>query len=188
MSAMLSVVRSLSRRPNTKSKEKTMPIEVTQPSDREVRVVRTFKAPRQLVWDAHTKPELVQKWQLGPPGWDMPVCEMDVRVGGTYKWRWKSQEDGKQFGFHGTFTEVNAPSKVVHEEYYDPGDIGGSMPVSEPCIVTLELSEQKGVTTLVCTMKFASKEARDGAVSTGMTNGMEMGYARLDDMFSRKAA
>lgn len=163
------------------------PAEVTTPSDREVRVTRTFYAPRQLVWDAHTKPALVQKWQLGPPGWDMPVCDMDVRVGGAYTWRWKSEEDGKQFGFHGTFVEVNEPSKLVHEEYYDPGDIGGTMPVSDPCIVTLVLSEGGGVTTLVCTMKFGSKEMRDGAVATGMTNGMEMGYERLDDMFSKAA-
>lgn len=92
------------------------PAQVTSPSDREVRVTRTFNAPRQLVWDAHTKPELVRKWQ-GYPGWDMPVCEMDVRVGGTYRWQWKSQEDGKQFGFFGTFTEVNAPSKIAHEQF-----------------------------------------------------------------------
>lgn len=164
-----------------------MPIEVTQPSDREVRVVRTFKAPRQLVWDAHTKPELVQKWMLGPPGWSMPVCEMDVRAGGAYKWRWRSDEDGKQFGFHGTFTEVNAPTKLVHDEYYDAGDVGGDMPSNEPAVITLELSESDGVTTLVCTMTFASKEARDGAVSTGMTDGMEMGYVRLDDMFKQAA-
>lgn len=164
-----------------------MPIEVTQPSDREVRVVRTFKAPRQLVWDAHTKPELVQKWMLGPPGWSMPVCEMDVRAGGDYKWRWRSDEDGKQFGFHGTFTEVNAPTKLVHDEYYDAGDVGGDMPSNEPAVITLELSEADGVTTLVCTMMFASKEARDGAVSTGMTDGMEMGYVRLDDMFKQAA-
>mgnify|MGYP003466037361 CR=1 FL=1 len=123
-----------------------MPIEVSQPSDREVRVTRTFNAPRQLVWDAHTKPELVRKWQ-GYDGWDMPVCDMDVRVGGKYKWQWRSREDGKQFGFFGTFTEVNGPSKLVHEEYYDPGDIGGAMPAGDPCIVSLELSEQNGVTT-----------------------------------------
>jgi uncharacterized protein YndB with AHSA1/START domain len=161
--------------------------EVTLPSDREVRVVRSFNAPRELVWDAHTKPELVQKWMLGPPGWDMPVCEMDVRVGGKYKWQWKSKEDGKQFGFFGTFSEVNAPTKLVHDEYYDPGDIGGSMPTGDPAIVSLELGETGGVTTLVCTIKFASKEARDGAVSTGMTGGMEQGYARLDDMFKQAA-
>jgi uncharacterized protein YndB with AHSA1/START domain len=160
--------------------------QVTLPSDREVRVTRQFNAPRQLVWDAHTKPELAQKW-LGYDGWDMPVCDMDVRVGGKYKWQWRSREDGKQMGFFGTFTEVNSPSKLVHEEYYDPGDIGGAMPAGDPCIVSLELSEQNGVTTLVCNMKFASKEARDGAVSTGMTDGMEYSYARLDDMFKAAA-
>jgi uncharacterized protein YndB with AHSA1/START domain len=162
--------------------------QVTLPSDREVRVTRQFNAPRQLVYDAHTKPELVTKWMLGPPGWSMPVCEMDVREGGNYRWRWKSQEDGKEFGFFGTFNEVKAPAKLTHDEYYDPGDIGGAMPTNDPALVTLELNEAGGVTTLVCTIKFSSKEARDGAVSTGMTDGMEMGYARLDDMFAKKAA
>jgi len=112
---------------------------------------------------------------------------MDVRAGGAYKWRWRSDEDGKQFGFYGTFTEVDAPTKLVHDEYYDAGDVGGDMPSNEPAVVTLELSETNGVTTLVCTMKFASKASRDGAVSTGMTDGMEMGYARLDDMFKQAA-
>ena len=163
------------------------PAQVTSPSDREVRVTRTFNAPRQLVWDAHMKPELVRKWQ-GYPGWDMPVCEMDVRVGGNYRWQWKSQEDGKQFGFFGTFTEVNAPARLAHDQYYDPGDIGGAMQADDPCIVSLDLTEHAGVTTLVCTMTFASKEARDGAVSTGMTDGMEFSYTRLDDFFQAKAA
>lgn len=162
--------------------------QVSTPSDREVRVTRQFNAPQQLVYDAHTKPELVQKWMLGPPGWDMPVCEMDVRVGGTYRWAWKNKESGKQFGFHGTFTEVNAPVKLAHDEYYDAGDVGGSMSAGDPALVTLELSQAGAVTTLVCTIKFASKEARDGAVSTGMTDGMEMGYARLDEMFKQQAA
>lgn len=163
------------------------PAQVTLPSDREVRVTRQFNAPRQLVWDAHTKPELLPKW-LGYGGWDMPVREMDVRVGGKYRWQWKNQESGKQFGFFGAFTEVNAPSKLVHEQYYDPGDTGGPMPVGDPCIVSLDLNERNGVTTLVSTMKFASKEARDGAVSTGMTDGMEFSYALLDDMFAKQAA
>ena len=158
------------------------PAEVTLPSDREVRVTRTFNAPRQLVWDAHTRPELMQKW-LGYDGWDMPVCDMDVRVGGKYKWQWRNREDGTEFGFFGTFTEVNRPSNIVHEEYYDPGDMNVAMPAGDPCIVSLDLSEQSGVTTLVCNMTFASKEARDGAVSTGMTDGMEHSYTRLDDLF-----
>jgi uncharacterized protein YndB with AHSA1/START domain len=112
---------------------------------------------------------------------------MDVRAGGAYKWRWRSDEDGKEFGFHGTFTEVNAPAKLVHDEYYDAGDVGGDMPANEPAVITLELAEANGVTTLVCTMRFASKESRDDAVSTGMTDGMEMGYVRLDDMFKQAA-
>jgi uncharacterized protein YndB with AHSA1/START domain len=162
------------------------PVQVTQPSDREVRVVRSFNAPRQLVWEAHTKPELVTKWMLGPPGWTMPVCEMDVRAGGSYRWRWRSEEDGKEFGFFGKFIEVNAPSKMAHEEYFDPGDVGGAMP-TDPAIITSTFEESNGVTTLTVSMLFVSKEARDAAVSTGMTDGMEMGYARLDEMFGARA-
>ena len=100
------------------------PAEVTLPSDREVRVTRSFNAPRQLVWDAHTKPELVRIWQCGYDGWDMPVCDMDVRVGGKYPWQWKNREDGKQFGFFGTYTEVNGPSKLVQERVLRPGRRG----------------------------------------------------------------
>lgn len=164
-----------------------MPIEVTQPSDREVRVVRTFKAPCQLVWDAHTKPELMQRWCFGYSGWTLPVCEMDVREGGKYRWRWKSEADGGEFGFAGTFSEVNAPSRIVHDQYYDPGDMDFAMPVGDPCIVTVELSEANGITTLVNTLRFVSKEARDEAVSTGMTDGMEVNYAHLDAMFTKAA-
>jgi uncharacterized protein YndB with AHSA1/START domain len=163
------------------------PAEVTLPSDREVRVTRTFNAPRELVWDAHTKPELVQRWMLGPPGWTMPVCEMDVRVGGKYRWFWRSQEDGKEFGFFGEFREVDPPNRMVHSESYDPGDVGGAMPSSEPAIITTELEQDGRATTLVTTMLFPSKEARDGAVSTGMTDGMEMGYGRLDELFAKAA-
>jgi len=164
-----------------------MLIEVTQPSDREVRVVRTFKAPRQLVWDAHTKPELIGRWQ-GYPGWTMPVCEMDVREGGKYRWRWKNDDDGKAFGFFGTFTQVEAPARLAHDQYYDPGDMDFAMPEGDPCIVSLELNEANGVTTLVCVLKFVSKEARDAAVATGMTDGMEFSYTRLDDLLLKTAA
>ena len=163
------------------------PAEVTLPSDREVRVTRTFNAPRQLVWDAHTRPELVARWQ-GYTGWDMPVCDMDVRVGGKYRWQWKNRADGTQFGFFGTYSEVDAPSRLTHAQYFDAGNLGGDMPVDEPCIVSVELSERDGVTTLVCNLTFASREARDGAVSTGMTDGMEYSYTRLDDLCARQAA
>jgi uncharacterized protein YndB with AHSA1/START domain len=159
--------------------------QISLPTEREVRVVRRFNAPRELVYRAHTEPQLVQRWMLGPPGWSMPVCEMDVRVGGTYRWRWRSHEDGKEFGFHGVFRVVDAPASLVHEEHYDAGDVGGTMPTAEPAIITAEFSEHAGVTTLTTTMLFPSQQARDGAVSTGMTDGMEMSYQSLDKLLAK---
>lgn len=161
--------------------------QLSLPSDREVRVTRQFKAPRSLVYRAHTEPALIQRWMLGPPGWSMPVCEMDVRVGGSYRWRWRNNEDGKEFGFFGTFHEVAPHAKLIHAEHYDPGDVGGAMPTDEPALVTTTFSEQGDVTTLVTTMLFPSKQARDAAISTGMTGGMEMSYARLDELLAKTA-
>lgn len=161
---------------------------VSLPSDTEVRVTRDFSAPRKLVWDAHTQPKLVRRWMLGPPGWSMPVCEMDVRPGGKYRWRWRSEDEGKEFGFFGEFREVDAPARMVHEENYDPGDIGGQMDASNPAIIRTSFTERDGVTSLEMVMKFASKDIRDAAVSTGMTDGMEMGYERLDALFVEQQA
>jgi uncharacterized protein YndB with AHSA1/START domain len=158
--------------------------QVSLPSDTEVRVTRDFKAPRKLVWRAHVEPKLVTQWMLGPPGWSMPVCEMDVRPGGKFRWRWRSDETGQEFGFFGEFRETEAPAKLVHTEYYDPGDTGGAMPTDTPAIIRTTFSEKNGVTTLVTVMDFGSKTARDAAVSTGMTDGMEMGYERLDTLFA----
>jgi uncharacterized protein YndB with AHSA1/START domain len=154
--------------------------QVSMPSDSTVRVVRSFAAPRTLVYRAHTEPSLMQRWMLGPPGWTMPVCEMDVRTGGKYRWRWRSLEDGKEFGFHGEFMEVTAPSKLVTTELYDPGDVGGDM--GEGALITLELTQHGAITTYVSVMDFHTKQARDAAVATGMTDGMEMSFAALDAM------
>jgi uncharacterized protein YndB with AHSA1/START domain len=153
--------------------------QVALPSDVEVRVTRSFHAPRTLVWQAHTVPKLAQRW-LGYPGWSMPVCEMDVRLGGKYRWRWRSDENGKEFGFFGTFNEVDEPAELSYDQYYDPGDFGGAMPSDSPTRIRTSFTEKNGVTTLVCLMDFGSKEARDAAVSTGMTDGMEVSYQRLD--------
>jgi uncharacterized protein YndB with AHSA1/START domain len=157
---------------------------VDLPSDHEVRVTRSFEAPRELVYEAYTTPSLVQRWLLGPPGWTMPVCEMDVRVGGRYRWRWRSDEDGKEFGFHGTFREVDPPRRIVHEEYYDPGDVGGEM--GDGALITVELTEVGGVTTMTSLMDYRTKEARDAAVSTGMTDGMEASYQLLDGLLAEQ--
>ena len=157
--------------------------QVTLPSDREVKVTRSFKAPRALVYRAHTEPALVRRWLLGPPGWSMPVCEMDVRVGGKYRWRWRNDQDGSEFGFSGTFREVTPAEKIVHTEAYEPGTVGGSFPGND-ALVTVTLTEDGGVTTLTSLIDFGSKEARDAAMATGMTDGMEQSYQLLDKVLT----
>ena len=161
--------------------------QVTLPSEREVKVTRSFRAPRTLVYKAYTEPKLVQRWLLGPPGWSMPVCEMDVRVGGKFRWRWRNDKDGSEFGFTGTYREVQPPSRIVNTEGYDPGTVGGGYP-GEDAIITVTFTEDAGVTTLTTLMDFGSKEARDAAVATGMTDGMEQSYRLLDTLLNEKAA
>jgi uncharacterized protein YndB with AHSA1/START domain len=157
--------------------------QVTLPSDREVKVTRSFKAPRALVYRAYTEPELIRRWMVGYPGWSMPVCEMDVRVGGRFQWRWRSDDGANEFGFTGTYRELQPPSRIVHTEGYDPGTLGGSYP-GEEAIVTVTFSEDRGVTTVTTLIDFGSKEARDGAVATGMTDGMEQSYQLLDRLLT----
>ena len=153
--------------------------QVTLPSEREVRVIRSFRAPRALVYRAYTEPQLIQRWLLGPPGWSMPVCEMDVRVGGRYRWRWRNDQDGSEFGFAGTFREVEPEARLVHTEAYDPGTVVDGYP-SGDAIVRVTFTEEEGVTTVTTLIDFASKEARDAAIATGMTDGMEESYQLLD--------
>ena len=159
--------------------------QVTLPNDRQVKVVRSFRAPRALVYRAYTEPTLMKRWLLGPPGWSMPVCEMDVRVGGKYTWRWKNDADGKEFGFFGVFKEVDAPKRIVNSETFDPGDVGGEMGTA---LVTVELVESGGVTNMISVIEYPSREVRDAAMATGMTDGMEMSYERLDKVLTESAA
>jgi len=161
--------------------------QVTLPSDGVVRVDRAFEAPRALVYDAYTKPELVRRWLLGPPGWTMPVCEMDVREGGAFRWGWRSEEDGKEFGFHGKFLEVRAPELLRHTEVFDPGDTGESMGDAE-AIVTVRFDERGGSTTVTTLVDYGSNQARDAALATGMTDGMEQSYRRLEGLLAERAA
>ena len=153
--------------------------QVTLPSDREVTVMRSFKAPRALVYRAYTEPDLMSQWQLGPPGWTMPVCEMDVRVGGRYRWMWRSETDGREFGFSGVYREVDPALRLVHTERYEPGTVGGEFSEAE-ALITVGFAEDNGMTTVTSTMDFGSKAARDAVMSTGMTDGMEQSYALLD--------
>src|SRR4051812_23939340 len=92
--------------------------QVTTPSDREIRIERSFSAPRRLVYDAFTKPELLKRWLGGMPGWSWAKCEMDVRVDGRYHWVWKGPE-GVEMGISGTYREIVQPERVVHTEQFD---------------------------------------------------------------------
>jgi len=159
--------------------------QVTLPSDREVKVTRSFNAARTLVYRAYTEPALLQRWLLGPPGWSMPVCEMDVRVGGRYRWRWRSDKDASEFGFAGIFREVEPLSRLVHTETYDPGTVGEGHPQNE-ALVSVTFLEDGDITTVTTLIDFGSKEARDAAVATGMTDGMEQSYQLLEALLSER--
>jgi len=159
--------------------------QVTLPSEREVQVTRSFKAPRALVYRAYTEPELLRRWLLGPPGWSMPVCEMDVRVGGRYRWRWRSDENGKEFGFSGVFREVQPPARLVHTEAYDPGTVADGYP--NEAIVTVTFTDEGQRTTMTTLIDFGSKEAREAAMATGMTDGMEQSYQLLDRLVDEQS-
>ena len=149
-------------------------VDVATPTEREIRVTRAFDAPAQLVFDYHTKPEHVQKWLLGPPGWSMPVCTIDLKVGGRYEYVWRSDDDGTQFGVQGEYREVVRPTRIVHTKVMD------GCPGEALCTLTLEQSAD-GRTILTTLMLFSSKEARDRALQSGMTDGMSASYDRLED-------
>ncbi|HKB03916.1 MAG TPA: SRPBCC family protein [Gemmataceae bacterium] len=150
-------------------------LKVTTPTDREVVITRVFDAPRALIFDCHTKPELVRRWLLGPPGWTMPVCEIDLRVGGRYRYVWR-HADGREMGMGGVMREIVVPERLVQTELFDEDWTGGET------VATLVLTEKVGRTTLTNTVVYSTREARDGALRTGMTDGMEAGYARLDEL------
>jgi uncharacterized protein YndB with AHSA1/START domain len=153
---------------------------LTTPSDREIVMTRVFNAPRKQVFDAWTRPELVKRWLLGPPGWTMPVCEIDLRVGGKYRFEWLSQ-DGTVMGMGGIYREIVIPERIVNTQLFDQDWTGGET------LGTLLFVEQDGKTTLTNKVLCASREARDGALKTDMAKGVEAGYARLDEMFRSMA-
>ncbi len=162
------------------------PADVTLPDDRSVLVTRSFNASSDRVYAAYTEPALLQRWLLGPPGWTMPVCEMDLRVGGTYRWKWRSDEGGQEFGFTGTFLAVEPGALLRHTEAFDPGDTGEHMGDGHS-EVTVTFSQHGEVTTVNTLIAYASPEDREAAMSTGMTDGMEMSYQKLDDLLEASA-
>jgi uncharacterized protein YndB with AHSA1/START domain len=159
--------------------------EVSTPSEQEVLIKRGFDASADLVWRAYTEPDLMRRWLTAMPGWSMPVCEMTTEVGGRYRWRWRDDANGVEFGFTGEMLEVEPSARIVHTQVYDPGTMGGSMG-DGPSIITVTFDEADGKTNVSTLIKFASKADRDTAVSTGMTDGMEMSYKQLDEVLAEE--
>jgi len=147
---------------------------VTLPSDREIAMSRTFAAPRQLLWDAHTKPELVKRWLLGPPGWSMPVCTIDLRVGGSYRYQWRKDADGSTMAMGGVYKEIKPIERIVSTEKFDDPWYEGE------AVGTLTLTEKGGKTILTTTVLYASKTVRDSVLKSGMATGVDQSYDRLE--------
>lgn len=146
---------------------------LSTPSDREIQVTRLFNAPRALVFDAFTQPELVRRWLLGPPGWTMPICEIDLRVGGAYRYVWRNEGDGKEMGMDGVFREIVSPQRIVATERPDWHP--------EDALDTTVFTEEGGLTRMTITVLYASMETRDTAKRSGMERGMAMSYSRLEE-------
>ena len=147
---------------------------VTTPSDDEVRMTRLFDAPRHLVFEAMTKPEHVKQWwgRLGE-GYSVPVCEIDLRVGG--KWRFVNRHPKGEAVFYGEYREIAPPGRVVFTEIF--ADFPDAVSV-----VTSELTEEGGKTRLTATVRYPSKEVRDIVIGTGMSKGAGISYDRLEDL------
>jgi uncharacterized protein YndB with AHSA1/START domain len=146
------------------------------PSDREVTITRVFAAPRQLVFDAFTKCEHLRNWMLGPDGWTMPICEMDLRPGGKIRWTWR-RETGTEMTITGVMQEFSPPDRFVATESW-----GAPWPET---LNTTVFVEKDGRTTVTQTILYPSKEARDAATATGMTDGVNVSFERLDQYLAR---
>ena len=151
---------------------------VCTPSDHEIQVMRDFDAPRQLVYDAFTKPALLRRWLLGPPGWVMPLCEIDLRVGGDYRYVWRSEKDGSQMAVGGVFREIISCERLVATEQFDDAWYPGA------ALATTLFDEIRATTRTTVTILYASKAARDTARRSGMERGMSAGYDRLEKLLS----
>jgi len=154
---------------------KTQKLKLTTPTPREIVMTRVFDAPRRLVFAALTRPELIRQWLLGPPGWTMPVCEIDLRVGGAYRYLWRNA-DGTEMGMRGVFREIVPPERLVATEKFDQSWYPGE------ALVTNLLIEQAGKTTLTLTVRYESQDARDAVLKTPMAQGVAAGYDRLEEL------
>jgi uncharacterized protein YndB with AHSA1/START domain len=149
-------------------------LKVSLPSEREIVMTRVFDAPRSLVFDGLTKPELLRRW-FGPRGWSLAVCEADLNVGGAWRWVLRGP-GGKDMGMRGVYQEITPPERLVSTESFDdyPGE----------SLNTLILAEQDGKTTFTITVRYASQEIRDAVIKSGMEHGAAECYDKLAEMLA----
>src|ERR1700687_2679271 len=152
-------------------------LKVTTPSDREIVLTRVFDAPRHLVFDAFSKPELLKRW-FGPRGWSLVVCEVDLTVGGGFRFVLRGP-GGKEMGMRGVYREIVPPERSVHMESFDdyPGESQ----------VTAVFVEQGGKTTLPATVLYPSREVRDIVTQSGMEHGAAESYDKLAELLTTSA-
>jgi uncharacterized protein YndB with AHSA1/START domain len=149
------------------------------PSERELAASRHFAAPPALVFDAWTNPARMREWMLGPDGWTMAVCDVDLRAGGAWRFAWRGP-DGEELGMQGVYREVSPPGRLVFTEAW-----GGDWPET---LNTVLLAEEDGGTRLTCIVEFVSTGARAAAFSTGMSQGMTQSLDRLAEQLAARAS
>jgi uncharacterized protein YndB with AHSA1/START domain len=145
--------------------------------DRKIIMTRSFNAPRHRVFEAFTQPDLLRQWLLGPPGWTMPICEVDLRVGGTYRYVWRNDK-GVEMIAVGTYREIVAPERIVATESFDPPWYPGE------CTNTLLMREEGGRTILTQTLQYESNAAREVVIKSPMKGGVAISYDRLAQMLA----
>lgn len=155
-------------------------LEISTPTDTTIVLRRAFDAPRRMLWEAMFTPDKMRRWMLPPPGWTTSACECDLRVGGLVAIAWKSDDADPAMTLRGVFTEVVPHDRAVHTEVMalGNGQVIGSL------VEKHEFTEQGSQTALRITQTYASKEARDGALASGMDEGMEACYKQLDALLT----
>ena len=156
---------------------KTGALEITTPTDRELAMTRVFDAPSRLVFEAHTKPELVKRWLGVFGGWSLDVCEIDLRVGGTYRYVWRNT-NGNEMGMGGVYREIVPAERIVATEKFDDPWYEGE------AVATTRFVEEGGKTTLTTTVRYASKEIRDAVLKSPMETGVAASYDKLAEILA----
>jgi uncharacterized protein YndB with AHSA1/START domain len=154
-------------------------LKITTSGDREILITREFAAPRRLVFEALSQPELLKRWLWGPDGWEMTTCESDTKAGGTFLHVWR-HADGNEMKMRGVYREVVPPERIVRTESFE---FGCTSQAGEQ-LARLVLAEDGEGTKLTLAVLYPSREARDATIASGMERGLAASYNRLEELLS----